>query len=67
MAITDKKSTPPRWRCQDCNETFSGGQVSPELANIDDVHDVFSKHRGRPANICPKCGGALRLLKPTSK
>jgi hypothetical protein len=61
MAITDKKGSPPVWQCQDCKEIFSGGQVAAELANLDDVHDVFSKHRGRPLNICPKCGGQLVL------
>jgi len=61
MAITDKRRTPPRWQCEDCGEIFDGGRVSPELANIDDVHDVFSKHRGARLNICPDCGGPLRL------
>jgi|GEM_PF-1829366 len=67
MAITDKKAASPRWQCHDCEEIFSGAQVSPELVNIDDVHDVFSKHRGPAQNVCPKCGGSLRLLKPASK
>lgn len=63
MAITDKHPTPPRWECEDCRTVFSGSQVSPELANLDDVHDVFSKHRGERLNICPKCGGSLHLRK----
>ena len=61
MAITDKHAKPPIWECGDCKSVFSGSEVSPEIANLDDVHDVFSKHRGERLNICPKCGGSLRL------
>jgi ribosomal protein L37AE/L43A len=62
MPITEKKQSAPLWRCQDCNHTFSGRDISPDTANIDDAHDVFSKHRGPAGNICPRCGGALTLI-----
>lgn len=67
MAITDNRPTPPRWQCEDCGRIFSGGEISPQLANIDDVHDVFSKHRGIRPNICLDCGGALRLRQTEKK
>jgi ribosomal protein L37AE/L43A len=64
MAITDKKSSPPHWRCEDCGEIFSGRDLAPDVVNVDDAHDVFSKHRGQAENRCPKCGGSLTLRKP---
>ena len=62
MPSTERKQPAPLWRCQDCKETLSGRDVSPEIANVDDAHDVFSKHRGPAANICPRCGGQLTLI-----
>ena len=62
MPITEKKQPAPLWRCQDCSHTFSGGAASPDVAHIDDAHDIFSKHRGPAANICPRCGGQLTLI-----
>jgi hypothetical protein len=62
MAITEKNKPAPLWRCQDCNHTFSGAAGSPDVARLDDAHDVFSKHRGPAPNICPRCGGQLTLI-----
>lgn len=62
MPITENKQAAPLWRCQDCNHTFSGADVAPDTANVDDAHDVFSKHRGPAGNLCPRCGGALTMI-----
>ncbi|HEY9550507.1 MAG TPA: hypothetical protein VIR45_13500 [Kiloniellaceae bacterium] len=61
MPITEQKQSAPLWRCQDCNRTLSGA-VAPDATHVDDAHDVFSKHRGPAANICPHCGGQLTLI-----
>jgi ssDNA-binding Zn-finger/Zn-ribbon topoisomerase 1 len=54
----------PEWVCTECKEHFSRLRTTKEMPRVDDITDVFGKHRQPATNICPKCGGALRLVRP---
>lgn len=51
----------PQWQCNDCGALIDGADIDPSSVNLDDLADVFSKGRQRGGNLCPRCGGSLRL------
>lgn len=53
----------PEWVCSECGTHFSPARTGKEIPQVDDVTDAFTKHRERVRNLCPRCGGLLRLVK----